>query len=99
MLKLATDYRRQGMPKDKLALRLQIKSLLIAANKLAPLLAGSFFGRGTIGRGSFTERSHRCGGVTTSTHDANGFLVGEPMDHRVCKVTTLMLARYEAYIE
>jgi hypothetical protein len=37
--------------------------------------------------------------ITTSTHDANGFLVGEPMDHRVCKVTTLMLARYEAYIE
>jgi hypothetical protein len=38
VLKLAAEYRWQGMPKDKL-----IKSLARPANKLSPLLSGDFF--------------------------------------------------------
>jgi hypothetical protein len=30
--------------------------------------------------------------------DANGFLVGEPMDHRECEITHVTLPRYDAYV-
>jgi hypothetical protein len=31
--------------------------------------------------------------------DANGFLLGEPQDHRECEITHVTLPHYDAYVE